>query len=90
MNRIEIDLDDSEFLVQVEFTSLQMMRQPIVLHAKGLFAIDYSAMIRVRSFVSMTPHSCSVIFHFQLLGGITTYMVFYIQLAQKFEEDDDD
>lgn len=41
MNRIQIDLDDVELLVQVECTSLQLMRQPIVLHAKGFFVVEH-------------------------------------------------
>lgn len=48
MNRIEIDLDDVELLVQMECTSLQLMRQPIVLHAKGFFDIDYRTLTKVR------------------------------------------
>lgn len=47
MNRIDIDLDDDELLVQVECTALQLIRQPIVLHAMGFFVIDYSTLIRV-------------------------------------------
>lgn len=68
MNRIEVDLDDGELLVQIECTSLQLMLQPIVLHAKGCFVIDYKTMLNV-------------------LGGITTYMIFYIQFAPKFDPD---
>lgn len=48
MNRIEIDLDDDEFLVQIECTTLQLMRQPIVLQAKGCFVIDYNTLMKVR------------------------------------------
>lgn len=48
LNRIEIDLDDNEFLVQIECSSLQLMRQPIVLHAKGCFVIDYDTLTKVR------------------------------------------
>lgn len=71
MNRIEVDLDDDELLVQIECTSLQLMLQPIVLHAKGCFVIDYKTMLNV-------------------LGGITTYMIFYIQFAPKFNPADSD
>lgn len=49
MNRIEFDLDDEELLVQVECTSLQLMRQPIVLHAKGFFVIDFNTLMKVCS-----------------------------------------
>lgn len=48
MNRIEVDLDDEALLVQVECTSLQLIHQPIVLHAKGFFVIDYSTLLKVR------------------------------------------
>lgn len=47
MNRIEIDLTDEELAVQVECTSLQLMRQPIILHAKGFFVIDYNTLMKV-------------------------------------------
>lgn len=47
MNRIEVNLEREEQLVQVECTSLQMMRQSIELHAKGFFVIDYNTLLKL-------------------------------------------
>lgn len=47
INRIRVNLEHEEQLVQVECTSLQLMRQSIELHAKGFFVIDYNTLLRV-------------------------------------------
>lgn len=47
LNRIKIDLDDEEVLIQMESTMAQMIHQPIRLHAKGCFDINYRTLMEV-------------------------------------------
>lgn len=89
LNSMKIDLNDEKFLDEMESTSLQLMRQPIVLHAKGCFEINYTTLVEVTCFsyfflksilmIGVSRHS-----YLQLLGGIATYMLFYIQLIPKY------
>lgn len=48
MNRIQINMDDDALTVQMECTSLQLMRQPIVLHAKGCFIFEFRTLLKVQ------------------------------------------
>lgn len=74
---------------QMEITQLQFLHSSILLHAKGLFFINYGTFLKVRTskwnigecMMSRRIHSLCY-YYFQLAGVVVTCLVLFIQFYE--------
>lgn len=82
---------------QIESFSLQILHQPIAFNAKGCFSINYDPLRDVWTGMMLFFNhdkaliTCFFLSHFltlmfaQMIGAITTYMVFFVQFTPKLK-----